>query len=243
MLKNAVIALGLLAAPLLHAQESQRIKTTLVTFALGAPKEGFKAFFKTGDQILEFKANSGGLGDPIKYDGPRRFVIRDSKEGFAPPAEGQQPKPPLAFVDLPERCDNILVIAADDGAGKLRLVAFDVASGNLRGGDYKFFNFSHATLTFIMGKQRFALKPSENKLVTDPTWGSGPPVAFDFDMGLVTGATVKSIKQSQWEHWPDKRNVVFLFDGLRKAESVRILNFNMEKPLRLTEEGQPAAPQ
>ncbi len=233
MFKHALLALGLLAAPLAHGQQPEKIKTLLVTYALGGPKGGFKAFFKSGEEIVPFAANSGGLGAPFQYEGPRRLVIRESKEAFNPPPEGQQPKPPLAFVDLPEKADNVLIIAADSGGGKFRLVAYDVATNNLKGGDYLFFNFSHFNLSFIMGKQKFALAPAENKLVRDPSWINPDPQTFPIKIATVNGKDVVLAREALWEHWPDKRNVVFLFDGIAKGEPVKMVNFNVEKPIRL----------
>lgn len=211
--------------------QDQKLKTTIVTYAPGPLPQGFTGFFDNGGEILEFKANASGLGDPIRYEGAKRFLLRDSVEAFAAPPE--QAKPPLAFVDLPEGSNNILILAADVGGGKVRLIAYDVATNNLRAGDYKIFNFSHSTLSMIMGPQKFVIKPAEDKMVKDASWSSGESRAFTLQIATV-GADNKPVmvKNTFWEHWPAKRQVIFLFDGRRKGEPIGFMSFNVEQPLR-----------
>lgn len=209
--------------------QEQTLKTTIVTYAPGPLPAGFTAFFDSGGEILPFKANAAGLGEPVRYEGKKRFVLRESVEAFGVPPE--QAKPPIAFVDLPEKSDNILILAADVGGGKIRLIAYDVAMGNLKGGDYKVFNFSNSTISMIMGPQKFVLKPAEDRMVKDPAW-AGEVQAFPLQIATVSADNkAVMVKNVFWEHWPTKRQIMFLFDGRRKGEPIGFMCFNVEPPL------------
>ena len=230
MIGKILLALGLTMC-LAQAQQ-QKIKTALVTYALGGPPGGFKAFFRNGEEIKPFAANSSGLGEPFRYEGPRRFEIRESMEAFEAPPAGQQAKPPLAFVDLPENSNNILVLAADAGQGKIRLLAYDVSSANLRAGDYRIFNFSNSTVEINIGKQKLVLARAQNEMMKDAAWQDPKPQALPLLIRKFSGKAMVPVKQSPWEHWPTKRTVMFLFDGAHKGEPLGIMSFNVEPPPR-----------
>lgn len=227
ILSAALVALSFLT-PSVHAQEAT-LKTTLVTYAPGDLPEGMTAFFQNGGEIVEFSAMAVGLSEPIRYQGSKRFVLRASKEEFGLPPE--QMKPPIAAVDLPENCNNILLLAANAGGGKLRLIPYDVASGNLKPGDYRIFNFSHSVVSMIMGPQKFTVAPAENKVITDSSW-KGETKAFSLKIATVKDNKATLVNETMWEHYPQKRQVIFLFDGRRQGEPIGFMCFNVEPPLR-----------
>jgi hypothetical protein len=227
LLSASLLVLAFLT-PVVRAQEP-KLKTTLVTYAPGVLPAGITAFFQNGGEIVPFNADPGGLGDPIKYEGPKKFVLRESIEAFGLPPE--QMKPPIAVVDLPENCNNILLLAADAGGGKLRLIPYDVASGNLKPGEYKIFNFSHSVVSMIMGPQKFTISPAENKMVRDPSW-SGEAKAFSMKIATIKDGAATLASEAMWEHYPQKRQVIFLFDGRRNGEPIGFMCFNVEPPLR-----------
>lgn len=233
ILSASLLAFALLA-PVVRAQDAT-LKTTLVTYAPGMLPAGMTAFFQNGGEILPFSANPGGLGDPIKYQGPKRFVLRESIAEFGLPPEKM--KPPIAVIDLPERCNNILLLAADAGGGKLRLIPYDVAAGNLKPGEYKVFNFSHSVVSMVMGPQKFTIKPAENLMVRDPGW-VGEPKAFTLKIFVNKDGKVEKVNETMWEHYPQNRNVIFLFNGRRIGEPIGIMCFNVEPPLKFEEAAQ-----
>lgn len=214
------------------AQEVKKIKTTIVTYALGAPREGFKAFYQSKGEVHPFGANGGGLSNPIRYEGPVVFSVRDSEEAFSAPPAGQQAPPPLASVTLPERSDNVLVIAAPTSEGKFRLVAFDVGTSTLKAGEYKIFNFSNSVLSLIMGKQTMVISPRENKMMRDDSWTAPEAKALVFKVAKVENGKPNLIKETFWEHWPARRNVIFFFDGSHKGEPIAFVSVNVEPPPR-----------
>ena len=219
-----------------QAQEGTRIKTKLFTFALGELPSGFKAFFKTGEEILEFSAGEGGLSAPINYAGPPVFVLRESREAFSAPPKGQDPQPPLAWVNLPLNADNILVIATLTEDGKIRLLAYNISTRELAPGDYKFFNFSTNTLSFIFDSQKFTMAPGTDRLVKDPEWqraGKG----FTNKIAIVDANNkAKLAYSSLWEHYPAGRSLMLVFNGNRPSQKVTFRVFNVETPTESTAE-------
>jgi hypothetical protein len=230
MMRKLLLLLGLLACPLSAQNE---VTTNIVTFALGAPPGGFKAFFKNGDEITPFGANGSGLSAPITYTGPKRFVIRATEDAFAPPPAGQQVPAPLALVDLPEGADNVLLLAVDAGQGKLRLLAYDVSSKALQGGDYRVFNFSRSALELNLGKKKLTLRPAQNELLTDGSFRDPNTKVMEFVVFKYDGnvRNPEPVKRSLWEHWNTRRVVMFLYDGRHKGEAFGMMTMSIEPPL------------
>ncbi|WAC18652.1 hypothetical protein OVA24_15575 [Luteolibacter sp. SL250] len=229
MIRKFLILLGLLTCT---AVAQEKFQTTLITYALGGPPGGFKAFFRNGEEIQPFGANGSGLGAPIRYTGSRKFEIRASEEAFAPPPAGQQAPPPLAVVELPQGVDNILLIAADAGQGKIRLLAYDVSAKALKGGDYKIFNFCRTPIEMNLGKKKLTLRPAQNEIMSDssyqdPTNRGMELIIYRYD-GTVRNPT--PVKQTLWEHFSTKRWVMFLFDPKHKGEGIGIICMNVEPP-------------
>lgn len=234
IIRRLILAALSILAPVATGQEDDaNLRTTLVTYAPGELPEGFVAFFRNGGEILEFKANAGGLGDPVRYQGPKRLILRVSREEFALPPEKM--KPPVGFVDLPQGCNNILLLAAPAAEGKLRLIPYDVAPKNLAPGEYKFFNFSHSVVSVILDSQKFTMSPSEDRVVKDAGWKTQPKV-MELKIATVKDSKATLVNQTMWEHWPDKRQVVFFFNGRRKSEPIGFMCFAVEAPLRFGEE-------
>ncbi|MBX3739591.1 MAG: hypothetical protein KF712_01265 [Akkermansiaceae bacterium] len=229
MIRNFMILLGLLACT---AAAQEKFQTTLITYALGAPPGGFKAFFKNGEEIQPFGANGSGLSAPIKYSGARRFEIRATEDAFAPPPAGQQAPPPLALVDLPQGVDNVLLIAADAGQGKIRLLAYDVSANALKGGDYKVFNFSRSAIEMRLGKKTLTLRPAQNEIMSDGSYQDPKNKGMELVVHRYDGAVRNPtpVKQTLWEHFNTKRCVMFLFDGKHKGEGIGIMSMNIEPP-------------
>lgn len=225
-----ILAAFLLFMPFAHAQEGTRIRTKLFTFALGELPSGFKAFFKTGEEILEFSAGESGLSAPIDYAGPPVLALRESKEAFSAPPAGQNPPPPLAWVNLPLNADNVLVIATATADGKIRLLAYNISTRELAPGDYKFFNFSTNTLSFIFDSQKFTMAPGSDRLVKDPAWQRTEKV-FTNKIAIVDADNkAKLAYSSLWEHYPAGRSLMLVFNGSRPSQKVTFRVFNVETP-------------
>lgn len=237
MIRNVLFVLGLLTSSLV-AQNN--VNATIVTYALGAPQGGFKAFFRNGGEIKPFAANVSALSPPIAYQGPRRFEIRATEEAFAAPPAGQQAPAPLAVVDLPENVNYILLLAADAGGGRIRLLAYDISPEALKGGDYKVFNFSRSIVEMNLGKKKLTLRPAQNDMLTDPSFHSPDTKVMELIIHKYDGAVRNNqpVKRSLWEHWHTKRIVMFLFDGKHKGEALGIMSLSVEPPPR--NQNQPA---
>lgn len=211
------------------AQEPKMIKTKLLTFALGSLPENFKAFYKSGEEIRPFSASQGSLGIPLDYIGPTTFVLRESAEAFTPPKDGKPMPPPLAFVNFPPNVDNVLVIATAENE-KVRLMAYDISTKELAKGDYKFFNFSHSTLSLIFDSQNFVMTPGTHRMVRDSKWHSEIK-AFPIKIATVDANNkAKKVYSSLWEHYPVSRSLMFLFDGSRPGQTITFRTLTVDIP-------------
>lgn len=213
----AILLLALLARPALSQENT--VKTEIVAVALDELVTGL--FFNNGKDISTFQANPTGLGEPLAYEGPKRFELRTSAAEFT-----QKPPlpPPAAAVDLPAGSNRVLVVCAKSGKEPLKLVAFDIGSARIRAGDYRFFNFSHSVVSAILGGEKFALKPGADTLVSRSAW-KDEIMEIDLDLAVVRDNKPKPVYSSQWGHRPGRRNYVFLFDGPQDYKPIRICRF------------------
>lgn len=241
MIVRLLFVFGLLVT-LLPAQEPAIIKTKFVTCALGALPDDFSAFYKTGETVEEFMVSAASLGIPINYQGPRRFILHKSKADFAKPKDGEAPKPPLAWADLPEKSELVLLLCVPESEGKIRLLAYDISPKDLAAGDYKMFNFSHSTISVIMGKQKFTLAPGKQTLVKDDGWKT-EVVALPFQIATVVDNKPNLVYSSFWEHYPVRRNLMFMFDGVDESMPIMFNHYNAGFPTeRKAEESSSASP-
>lgn len=219
------------------------LTTEFVTFAPGGLPPEFTAFYQTNGVVQQFRAASTGLGLPISYRGPQTFILRENKEDFAAPPEGQKAKPPLASVTLPANADNILLLCSTAADGKIRLSAIDIASGTLKDGEYRVFNFAKSTVSVIMDENRFALKPGQDTLVRNSKWHK-EPLAFHIQIATVINDEAKLVYSSVWEHYPKRRNLFFLFDGTPATSPIVFTNFDayFPPPVKATAKGNTATP-
>ncbi|MCU0797197.1 MAG: hypothetical protein MUF31_14830 [Akkermansiaceae bacterium] len=207
---------GLLTLP--ASSQEPRIKTEIVTVALDDLVTDL--FFHNGKDISHFKANPTGLGEPLKYEGPRRFVLRKSEEEFS-----LDPLPaPTAFIDLPADSNRILLICSKPSGKPLKLVAYDIGSARIKEGEYRFFNFSHSVVSAILGGRKFAVKPGADRIVSDASW-EDEILELDVDLAVIRDNKAKRVYSSQWGHRPGRRNYIFLFDGPQAYKPLRICRF------------------
>ncbi|MEY3896911.1 MAG: hypothetical protein RLZZ214_2432 [Verrucomicrobiota bacterium] len=212
-----------------HGQPPAVIKTHLLTYAPAGLPADFKAFFRTADMVYEFTPSAGSLGIPVLYAGPQSFVIRSSKEEFFLPEDQLKQKPPLAAITLPPNADTALLICVADEAGKVRLIAYDVSSASLTRGSYRFFNFSSKSLSIILGDQRFTVAPRSDKSVNDTGWHQ-EPMALPLQIATITDDKAKSVYSNFWEHYPQRRNLLFLFDGHHVSDPIIFSSFDVDTP-------------
>lgn len=212
-----------------HGQEPALLKTNLLTYAPAGMPAGFAAFYQTSSQIHPFNASAGSLGTPVLYNGSQRFAIRSSAEEFALPAKQLAEIPPLATVNLPPNADTVLILCVPESAGKVRLIAYDVSSSTLRRGSYRVFNFSTKSLSVIMDKQRFTVSPKSDQAVDDPGWHD-KTIAMPLQIATVTDKKAKLVYSNFWEHYPQRRSLLFLFDGRHVSDPVIFSSFDVDTP-------------
>jgi hypothetical protein len=211
------ILLGLLALPA-FSQEVM-VNTQIVTIALDDPFSDL--FFHNGKDISLFQANVTGLGEPLNYKGPQRFMLRTSEAEFSlkPPLP-----PPYAAVNLPLNSDRVLLACLKSGDSVPKIIAYDIARARIGAGDYRFFNFSHSAISVIFGEKKFAVKPGTDTLVSDQSW-KNEVMEIDMEMAIVKGNTAKPVYSSQWGHRPGRRNYIFMFDGPQEYKPIKICRF------------------
>ena len=210
-----------------QGQQPAVIRTNLLTYAPAGLPADFTAFFRTENQVYAFSASAGNLGAPVLYTGPQQFVIRSSKEEFALPADQLKDKPPLASINLPPKAETVLLICVADAARKTRLIAYDVSSETLTRGSYRVFNFSSKPLSVILGDQRFTVAPRSDKSVSDPNWHK-ETLALTLQIATITDDKAKLVYSNFWEHYPQRRSLMFLFDGHHVSDPIIFSSFDVD---------------
>ncbi len=217
MIRILVLALGLLAVPAFSQQPV--VNTEIVTIALDDPVADL--YFHTGKEIAYFQANPTGLGAPLRYKGPPRFMLRTSKEEF----EMEPPLPaPHAWVDLPLNSERVLLVCLKSGDAPVQLRAYDIGKARIAAGDYRFFNFSRTAISVIFGDRKFSVKPGEESLVSNDTWKKEIG-EIDVLMAVPRDGKLKPVYSSQWGNRPGRRNYIFMFEGPREYKPIRICRF------------------
>jgi hypothetical protein len=194
MKKLVTILFGLLALP--GFSQEATVNTEIVTIALDDSVTGL--FFDNGKDIAIFQANPTGLGEPLKYKGPQRFMVRTSEAEFSlkPPLPA-----PYAWVDLPLNSNRILLACLKSGDAPMKIIAYDIGKARIGAGDYRFFNFSHSVISVIFGDKRFAVKPGADTLVSDPSWKKEVG-EIDLAMAITKDGKAKPVYSSQWGNRP-----------------------------------------
>lgn len=200
------------------AQE-EIVTTEILSLALDEPVAGL--YFNNGKEIAIFQANLTGLGEPLTYKGPRRLLFRSSEAEFT--AEPPLP-PPAAFVDLPLNSDRILLVCVKTKDQPPKMIAYDIAKGRSGAGDYRFFNFSHSTISSNFGGKQFAVRPGADTIITDSSWKT-EVLELDMELAIVTDGKAKPVYSSVWGHRPGRRSFIFMFDGLQSYKPIRICRF------------------
>jgi hypothetical protein len=227
---RSLIVLGLLLPLALHGQsQPPPITTRILTYAPAGLPASFQTYFRTGQAVELFTASAGTLGLPIEYTGPQTFALYASKADMLPVPEGQKPKPPVATVTLPLNCDVVLLLCTRTAGEKVGLVAYNITSNDLKPGDYRVFNFSKSQTSMILGEQRFALAPGKDSMVRDSAW-HGEVVAFPIKIATIVDGKPKTAYSSIQEHYPQRRNLMFLFDGHHPSRPITFVTFNADLP-------------
>lgn len=217
MIRRIASILGLLT--LVGLSQEEMVSTEILNLALDEPVAGL--YFNNGREIASFQANLTGLGEPLAYKGPKRFILRKSAEEF----EAKPPlPPPAAAVDLPIDSDRVLLVCVKSNDQPLKLIAYDISKGRIGTGDYRFFNFSHSVISAIFGDRKFAVKPGTDAQVTNPAWKS-KVLEIEVELAIINEGKAKSVYTSVWGHRPGRRNFIFLFDGPQTYKPIQICRF------------------
>jgi hypothetical protein len=216
ILALAVFVLAALAAP----GQTAPFKTRILTLALDQQLEN--VFFMNAGSVVPFNADRTGLSSPFDYSGTRQFVLRANADEFA----AKPPLPaPLASVQLPEKAKLVLLVASRAPEDKIKLAAYDVSSEGFRAGDYRVFNFSEKTVSLIFGRSKFALKPGEDKMVSDVVL-QDKVLDVTVQIAEVEDGFPKRVYASSWGHQPAKRHYVLLFNGSHPTRPIAIRRFS-----------------
>jgi hypothetical protein len=217
MRKPLAILLGLLALPAFS--QEKLVNTEIVTIALDGSVSGL--FFHNGKDITSFQANPTGLGEPLKYKGSRKFMLRTSAAEFSM----QPPLPaPHASVYLPMNSERVLIACLKSGDAPVKMMAYDIGNARIGAGDYRFFNFSRSLIPVMFGGKKFSVKPGQNTLVSDTAW-KNDVMEIDVVMAIMKDNKAKPVYSSQWGNRPGRRNYIFMFDGPQEYKPIRICRY------------------
>jgi hypothetical protein len=207
----------------LHAlpasSQEPAVNTEIVTIALDEPVTGLH--FHNGEGVSLFRANPTGLGEPLRYQGQPRFVLRTSEAEFF--AEPPLP-PPHAWVDLPLGSERVLLACLKRADEPVKILAFDIGKARIEAGDYRFFNFSQFRIAVNLGNRQFAVEPGEETLVSNAAW-KREVMEIDLVMAIVKDGRSRPVYSSQWGNRPGRRNYIFLFDGPQDYQPIGIRRF------------------
>jgi hypothetical protein len=213
-----VLGLSCVAARAQTPAPAPVVSTEILTLALYDPVADL--FFHDGKEIQPFQANLTGLGQPLAYKGPQRFLLRAAAAEFA-----AKPLPaPAAAVDLPLDCNRVLMLCLKSGQDPLKLRTYDISTGKSKAGDYRFFNFSRQPISVILGGEKFALPAGRDTNVSDLSWGK-ETLDLPMQMAVVQKGKAKLVYSAVWGHRPGRRNFVFLFDGKHPSKPVGVYRF------------------
>jgi hypothetical protein len=106
----------------------------------------------------------------------------------------------------------------------VKIIAFDIGNARIGAGEYRFFNFSRSGIAVNFGGKKFAVKPGEEKLVSDAKW-KREVTEIDLVMAIVKDGKTKPVYSSQWGNRPGRRNYIFMFDGPQAYKPIRICRF------------------
>jgi hypothetical protein len=222
MFTRALLALYFFTAAL--SGQVPVVNTEILAVALDQPVDGL--FIDTGKGIQPFTANLTGLGLPVLYQGPRRLVLHKTIEAFHPP-EGQPTPQPAGIVELPASGNRMILVCLLSPEGTLKMVAYDISSGRMKSGDYRFFNYSKLPVSFIVGEKKFGLTPGTDTVVTGSNWSEEVlDLEVQFGISPAPGQAVKRCYASVWGHRPGRRNYVFVFDGSHPSKPITARRFN-----------------
>lgn len=198
-----------------HGQ-TPTVRTEIVSIALADSVENL--FFWNGKEAALFQANSTGLSEALRYEGPATFVLRKDAHEFTSTA----PLPaPMASVTLPAQSSRVLIACLRTKDQALKLVAYDISKTTIQEGDYRFFNFSHAQLAIQIDKERLSISPGKTLLASNSAWRK-QVTEIDVSIALRRGKSLIPVYSSQWGHRPGRRNFIFLFDGTHDYQPVKI---------------------
>ena len=211
---NFRLLIVLFILPLTSFAQNEPMKTRMFTLSLD---DGIQdVFFLNDGKPQAFKAELSGLGEPFAYIGPGLFTLRAKAEDFA----AKPPLPePLASVQLPANAKLVMLIGQHDADKKIKLNAYDVSQDGFRPGDYRVFNFSDKTLSLILGDSKFALRPREEKTVSNPILRD-KVLDVVIQIAELKDGKPRRVYSSAWGHRPRKRHYVFLFNGSHRSNPV-----------------------
>ncbi len=231
----------LLLMALVAPAQTPVISTRILTYAPAGVPDEMHPVYRSGKEILDFSASAVSLGAAINYSGPRTFSIYASREDLNPPPAGQNPPAPLASVNLPPTSDGVLIICTRTAQNKIGLVAFDIATSRFKPGDYHFFNFSRSTISIILGEEKVVMEPGQDKFTTNSKWQK-EELALPLKMATVVEGEAKMFYSRFWEHYPGKRNLLFLFDGQDPSQPVTVTCMNAFLPPQKESSGSGTGP-
>ena len=217
MSKTLALFFVLLAPPAM-SQETL-VNTEIVTIALDGSVSGL--YFHNGKDISSFQANPTGLGEPLKYKGPQKFMLRTSAAEFSmePPLPA-----PHAWVNLPKNSERVLLACLKTDDSPVKIVAYDIGKARIGAGQYRFFNFSRTMIPVIFGDKKFSVQPGKDTLVSDPAW-KDKVMEIDVMMAIMKDNKAKPVYSSQWGNRPGRRNYIFMFDGPQEYNPIRICRY------------------
>lgn len=215
----------ILLAPTPALAQENPIKLELLSLSFNGTVKGL--YYRNGKDVVEMLASQQGIGAPFLYKGPRVISLYDDPSHLAPRKDDEPAPKPVLQALLPSEKNRALLVFAfsEKNKGVPGVKVYGIDTGDMKNGDYRLFNFSKNSIAGILGgKQKAALKPKQNTLLSSTKWRSD---ILDLDVQFATpiNGKLERVYSSVWGHRPERRMFVFVFDRPDKNRPLDIRMF------------------
>lgn len=161
-------------------------------------------YFKSEGKVQQLSMIAAGLSQTFYYRGDEILEFHDDPLDFDDPLAV-----PVASVTLPTDVSRVMLVGRQVGT-TITITPYDVSSDTLEPGDYQFFNFSSVPLQFVYDGQAVNVGVGQmGAFLSGASWRTGPST---LSFALYRTDTNALIKMNPTEHYPEKRNILFIYD-------------------------------
>lgn len=212
----------LLLVPSAFAQKTAT-RTCRILFLEAPATAPKKLFLFDGVTSQEVELPSMNFSQPYEIVGGKTGVSLLP----APVAKPEEIPADAPMVAIPETFSDCYLILSSDPANEVapvRIQLVDASSGKFKNGQMLWFNLTENTVGGQIGSQTLRLPPMAKKITDAPASSAG---SYPAKIGYAVPGekTVRPICETQWQHNPRTRMVMFVFEQTPNAIP-RVMGFS-----------------